>query len=202
MLVLLSLCSFISVTKNEHNATWMKIFHHYSGSGQYFANNSHALLSNQDGLFSIMGILDSSYQKYNLYEFLLEYPEFDGYNRWKQTLLPYDDIEKTGYKAIGYEPVYISWEGQFWGGLVRSSQSSYTTIDGSCGAANWFYSIGTINGEFWPNQFPGPALTNTVRYNVQEVLLWIRVDFIPQHTKDIRLTGIYHIFLLSFLYGF
>jgi len=172
MIVLLVLL----VTKEQYNATWMKVFYHYSGSGSRFSGYSEALNCDSTDKFSILGRLNQTFQNGGKYEFLIQYPQVSGYNRWRQSLLPYDDIEKTGNQAQGYEPVSISWNGQFWGGLVRSTQTSWTIIDGSAGHTNWWYSVGTMDVQIWPNQFPGPALTDEQWILVNCVELWIRID--------------------------
>jgi len=188
MLFVITLLSFIAETKEEYNAKWMKIFYHYSGSGDYFANNIEALNSNTSNKFSILNKLNEKYQVNGKYEFLLQYPEVSGFNRWKQSYLPYDDIEILGNKAIGYEPVSISWSERKWGGLVRSNYPDRTTIDGSAGHSNWYYSIGTIKDEWWPKKIPGPAIDYDNPYYVERVSLWIRVDHLAGPTKSLKKT--------------
>jgi len=58
--------------KSFQGATWLKIFHHDSSSGQYFNNFSEALKCNSNTKFSIIGEIDTTYKFNDKYEFLLE----------------------------------------------------------------------------------------------------------------------------------
>jgi len=174
-------------TKVFNNATWLKIFHHDSSTGQYFNNFSESLNCNSYYKYSIIGKIDQTYRRNGKFEFLLEYPELNGYNQWKQTYNPKDNPEIGGTTATGYESVNIGYSGMYWGGLVVSNYQQ-TAIDGSTGHLNWFYSIGCYSSTWMPNKFPGPALDNNDNwYAVSKVLLWVRTnDTIPTVTTHLK----------------
>jgi len=165
----------VSETKVAYGATWLKVFMHDSSSGQYFLSYSEALNSNGLYKFSILGEIDDKYKNNGKFEFLLEYPQFNKYNRWKQTYNPKDNPEVSGNKATGYEPVSIYYSGQFWGGLVKSSDSR-TAFDGSAGHENWFYALGSYSSWGSPNQFPGPALDDTTYYAASKIVLYVKTN--------------------------
>ena len=171
LLVFGSVCE----TKVAYGATWLKVFMHDSSSGQYFLSYSEALNSNGLYKFSIMGEIDGKYKNNGKFEFLLEYPQFNKYNRWKQTYNPKDNPEVEGMSAVGYEDVNITYRGRTWGGLVKSSDFR-TAFDGSAGDGNWFYAVGSYAQ--WGNarEFPGPAVNDNTYYGVKKVLLWVRID--------------------------
>ena len=167
----------LSDSKIAHGCRWLKVFYHDSSTSSFFSSYSEALSSKTQYKYSIIGEIDSKYQFNGKYEFLLEYPGIDGYNRWRQTYNPKDNPETSGQAAIGYEGVNISFPGRFWGGLVRSTNSN-TAFEGSAGHANWWFAIGCYNPEVSPNLFPGPALSDTQYITVTKVFLWVRIDHI------------------------
>ena len=107
------------------------------------------------------------------FEFLLEYPELNGYNRWKQNNFPLNEEESNNIKADGYEEIHISWRNYNWGGLIKSS-SQFALIDGSVGNSAWYYAIGyTGKSHVWSGGTPGPYSL------IHEVFLWIRINMHP-----------------------
>ena len=156
-------------------ATWLKIFYHDSSSGKFFSNYSEVLKFSSSCKFSVIGEVDSKYKYKDKYEFLLEYPEFNKYNRWRQTLNPKDNPEVEGQKAKGYEAIDIAYSGMYWGGLVKSSYTQ-SAFDGSAGHKYWYFAIGCYQS--WPsdNKFPGPAIYEFNYYVVSKVILWVRID--------------------------
>lgn len=143
-------------------------------------NFSHAINCDSENMYSILHMLNDKYKINGKFEFLLEYPELGGCNRWKQSLNPLFDTDDSA-QAVGYEGINISWSVTQWGGLVRSSQKSFTVLDGSCGSVNWHYAIGVYKGNSYSNTqcpplgdcFPGPSSINRV------VLLWVRINGNP-----------------------
>ena len=167
--MILSFIFFKKIIKTEFKENWIKIFHHNSQNGDFFINSNEVLFSNKTNKYSILGYINDSWKINNSFEFLLEYPQLIGYNRWKQSLHPKDNPEiGDNNKAIGYEAINITWKEQKWGGLVKSNPGDQTFIDGSCGSiGHYWYSIGlyvSFNGGI-----PGP---NYIVVN--EVILWIR----------------------------
>ena len=197
MIFILLTFSFSFIIKESYGAKWLKIFYHNSTGGKYFKNISHTLNSNSLQLYSILDKLNQNFSIDGYYEFLLEYPGYVGYNRWKQLLLPFNDFETTT-SAKGYTEISCSWKEQYWGGLVRSSRSTQILLDGSAGHINWFYSIGVISpAEYYP-KFPGPSINNQV-ITVYEVYLWIRILNTFPFEKNYSFNSLFKFFRISFL---
>jgi len=169
------LSQVVSESKFFKGATWFKIFYHDSSIGDYFHNYSEVLKCSSCRKFSVIGEIDSKYKYNDKYEFLLEYPEFNKYNRWRQTHNPKDNPEVEGQKADGYEGVDITYSGMYWGGLVKSSFTQ-SAFDGSAGHNYWYYAIGCYSKWVNDNVFPGPSIDLSTGYAVKSVLLWVRVD--------------------------
>jgi len=177
--MLLSLLSlFYYETKDCYGASWLKVFYHDSSTGSYFQSYSEALSINLTKRYSIIGSIDERFKNNDKFEFLLEYPQYNKINRWKQTLNPKDNPEVEGMQAEGYEAVNISFHGKSWGGLVKSSDSR-TALDGSAGSLSWYFSIGCYTSSWKPNLFPGPAIDSDTAYAVSEVYMWVRIDNTP-----------------------
>lgn len=160
--------------KEQYGATWLRVFHHNSKSGTVlFTSDSEVLNSDTQNKQSILNKIDVFKGNDDKYEFLLEYPQISGYNRWKQSERPQDDNLADGNsdaKATGYEAISISWSGNDWGGLTLSTTPDSTYIDGSVGSGKWYYSIGAKKA--YKNGIPAPdgsSLSGTVD-------LWIRID--------------------------
>ena len=165
-------------------------------NNKFFANFDETLKCNKPQLYSILGDLNESYQINGSYEFLLEYPSVIGYNRWIQSLLPQNNNDAL--LVQGYKPISISWNYEYWNGLVRSTVTHSTLIDGSVGSSNWYYSIGCIYSPWAPN-FPGPNSTLLLT----EVSLWIRVkDEIKFKTLTSKSNFNLKLFLIVFLNSF
>ena len=113
---------------------------------------------------SILYNLSSYKNKNGQFEFLLEYSDVDGYNRWIQTSNPIETIEDvTGYKAVT-----VSWPSDSWYGLANSN-SGNTLLDGNKGTGR-FYNVGVISG-----------ISSGVQINNSYVTkgstdLWVRID--------------------------
>jgi len=163
----------LSKSLSKYGSRWKLVFYQNTNGGVFFSQINDGLFCDNARSYSILSNLDESYKFNGKYEFLLEYPAVTGYNRWRQSLNPINDIETNDKTAIGYEAVHIDWTAKFWGGLVRSS-SSYSLLDGSAGTSHWWYAIGVITNGYSPN-FPGPAIEGLSDGTpVQEVYLWVR----------------------------
>ena len=183
MFLIIFLTFFI---KNQFGVNWLKIFYHYSGNGDYFLNFNEALNISSPNKYSILLFIDDKYKINNKFEFLLEYPEFNNYNRWKQSKHPLNNLDNDQL-VEGYEPIYIGFNSG-WVGLVKSSDSR-TVIDGHAGGY-WYYSIGTQIGGWTNNQFPGPPPNSN---SVKNCSLWLRIDNIK--SKYLKKNSI-HFYLL------
>jgi len=162
---------------NKLNAYWDLIFEHNSSQGDFFSGINSPINCSKTNLYSNLVNLNDLYLIDGYYEFLLEYPELIGFNRWLQKNNPMNELEQTGKTATGYTPINISWSGRYWGGLCKSN-SPTTYIDGSTQNTEvWWYSIGS-NVEFEKsNGIPGPctALSRDSCIIVRHVKLYARI---------------------------
>ena len=171
-----------SLYKSAYHANWFLIFHHNSNGG-YFSSNE-LLMYYSEHKYSALETLEK-YRINGYFEFLLEYPQLDGYNRFIQKSNP----TKTA-SIEGYRKKHLSWELHDFGGLALSSDPSCTYIDGSPGNGNdWFYSIGLYNK--WDyGDIPGPYNKGEGDYYLHEVNLWIRIYNLnsckPNHRNHIN----------------
>ena len=156
-------------------ASWKKIFFQDSNIGSY-DDIYDALDSNKPGMYSILKEASSSdHYGDNSYEFLLEYPEKKGYNRWKQNIFPTEQPYDNSMEVVpGYFNISTTWTWNSWGGLARSP-CQCVLLDGSIGSGFWFYSIGHKGNcdSYYNTTFPGPT------GRVTKVYLWMRI-------KDIK----------------
>ena len=157
----------------------MLVFYHNATGGHLFSNESEAIHTDSFQKYSVLDKINTDFLINGKYEFLLEYPGINGYNRWRQSLNPLHDIEQNGCQAKGYEPIQVQWTVKSFGGLVRSSQVANNLIDGSAGVLDhWWYSIGNYVGNSWsyancpPNGgcFGGPGEKAYIQH------LWIRIN--------------------------
>lgn len=168
--------------KYSLNKTWLLIFRHNSVKGGFFIDSNEARFSMNPNKFSLLSRINSSFKVTNdnadfFYEFILEYPELEGFNHWSQELFPSD--ERTETDQVGYKELsQISWSNSYWGGLAlneHEKESSY--IDGSPLTQTWHFAIGAYKSYLIDNQFPGPCLIqNSCKNSVSEVKLWMRLD--------------------------
>ena len=155
-------------------ATWLKIFHHkVSDSNDFYTDINSYLSSNTDNVFSILGAY-TFYPRYDPsnYEFLLYYPQYEGYNRWLQSNFPLDEVESSGKAQVtGFKNISCDWNYNSWGGLVKTDLSDCSLIDGSVGHGHVFYSIGFKQncGNYGKTNFPSFNDTAT------EFFFWVRV---------------------------
>ena len=193
--------------KVEHNALWLLAFQHNTALGPFNSQNVKYHL--QPGKFSILSRISNSHyvKRFNeSYEFLLEYPnEFQGeYNRWLQNKDPdlEQDEDNTHIKADGFTPIALSWSYGF-GGLMKSVwPASY--LDGQTGSKHWFYAIGDLSDQYYPNT-PGPFTEQNGQingHNVSCVKLWIRISKPNDicQTKPLNFPKIYYQNLFYFLF--
>ena len=89
------------IVKEDYCAKWLRILYHNTANNEYFNDSNDALLSlNNQNKYSILKYLPyvHTYQ-YRKFEFLLEYPGLNGFNRWKQTSNPTKNSDVYGYEA-------------------------------------------------------------------------------------------------------
>ena len=153
--------------KKQYGAAWVLVFLHDSSTGLYYSNTE-VLSTSSQYKYSILNYLeDFKYQ--GVWEFLLEYPELQGYNRWNQSSNPTKSTSVTDYN-----PIHITWDINDWNGLALSSTSN-TFIDGSPTSNSFFYSIGLYRQ--WRESIPGPYNITDDEYEaIHKVLLWARIS--------------------------
>ena len=152
-------------TKTFGGATWLKVYYTNSKNGTVLWKDIDELgFSLQAYKWSILGMLPYFYNNTWKYEFLLEYPSLNKYNRWRQTSNPL----LASQSVSGYSPISIQMSGNNWGGLsLSSTKGTSTIIDGSPGSTDWYYAIGQ------QAVYQGGIPANDP--SVQEVYLWIRI---------------------------
>lgn len=158
--------------KEFDGAVWLRIFHHnnLNGTELWSSISQSSLEDGYDVLHrqSILAYLDD-YKGESGFEFLLEYSDLEGYNRWIQSTNPLKTTKNSSMtKVPGYQSVSISWNTANWGGLAKSN-SGATLLDGSIGNNNWFYAIGAKTN--YNGGIPGPNQVIT-----GSVDLWVRID--------------------------
>ena len=124
------------IIKNQFGVSWIQVFYHDYQIDQNWFNEENVQFYNEEGKFSILSQLES-FRINNHFEFLLQYPEHSGFNRWKQTSNPTLSKIVTGYSPVGT----LSWTSNDWGGLALSNYSN-CFIDGSPQSGDWYFCIG------------------------------------------------------------
>ena len=169
--------------KYEHNAWWANIFFHYSTNGEYFNNsdpNRSPLFCKNENTYSYLGDISNKYRVNNKFEFLLEYPEYPGYNRWTQTINPLYSrgvaISQMGFEAVGS----LSWSATV-GFTALHQITSYEATFLKCAEveSSWHYAIGAYHFYNVTNTIPGPYIAAYDGKYVKSVLLWIRLPIHP-----------------------
>ena len=155
------------IYKLERNSIWLLLFHHDLTIGEYFYSQEEGkrCLNYTGGKYSILYTLNKEYRINGKFEFLLEYPEINKSNQWRQSNNPLHQPLIRGQNVTGYTPIDIQMTVNMWCGLYH--HPGYTLLSSSHDNG-WFYSIGTISQLFSPC-FPGPGTNSKI------VSLWVRV---------------------------
>ena len=164
------------IIQGKFNKSWLLLFHHDSSQGDYFHDYSEIEYLNTKNKFSILGFINKNFQINGAYEFLLEYPNLNGYNLWKQTKFPLE--VKEGGDSNGYikDSCECEWKNDPFSGLMLSGNNN-SFIDG-CNGGFWYFAIGAkaADSQASPNTFPGPYDKVTGEFfSVSEVNLWLHV---------------------------
>ena len=149
--------------KQFDGATWLRLFHHNVKKNVYWDSIAQSMIDGgYDSLYkqSILYSLASFKNKNNEYEFLLEYSDLGGYNRWIQSSNPIEATENVA----GYKAIKTTWNADSWYGLATSS-SGNAKLDGTKGN-NYYYGIGLLK--------PYPVYSKI--YSKESTDLWVRVD--------------------------
>ena len=150
-----------------NGASWLKIFYHDADIGS-FSNVDEARSCNEAGKYSILEhARDIHHYWKDTYEFLLEYPELQGFNRWRQSVYPLDASNDNVGEFVN---VSCSCTIYNWKGLQRFL-SDCSLLEESIGSSLWYYAIGMKANcaENWLQYFPGPYDAKS------KVYLWMRV---------------------------
>ena len=165
--------------KTFEDVQWLKIFHHDCSEGEFFKAGSPELLNiNTKNLFSILYMINDRFKINGKYEFLLEYPEENKYNHWRQSVNPLDIIDQYGngvtthYYVDGYEKITVQMDSHNWGGLARSNWN-YALLEGSLGSPNWYYTIGQSANNWRNSTLAGYEYDDTIHI----VHLWIGITY-------------------------
>ena len=165
--------------KGKFGKTWLLLFHHNSSTGDYFENYEEIEYINTTTKFSIFGFITEDFKIDGQYEFLLEYPELSGYNKWKQTEFP--TTVNESYSSNGYDPLTCdcTWSSYPFSGLSLSNDTQYTFLDASNSATRWYFSIGAKRNNpanNIANTFPGPKVLDNPSIVVSHVFLWLHIS--------------------------
>ena len=170
-------------TKYFNEKYWLLLFfQNVTKREDFITEYSEFLFVNKKEKFSIFNYVHQDKNNFttnDFYEFLLEYPSLGGYNQWKQSIFPLDANESQSDQTVGFDAQEsnLTWTSQFRG-LIISSRSEYTFLDGAVGYDDWWFTIGAkTNYRSYPLAFPGPCLDGSggERYTVQTVFLWIHI---------------------------
>ena len=131
---------------------WLRIFYHDYSTSEAFDDLEEAKHTNSQYKFSILDEIDESYKIGGKYEFLLNYTVENSSNWWRQNNFPlYENITNNESYVEGYEPIMISWNESWWGGMQRTPfHEKYgctpCLIDGALFEDKWYYAIGIVKG--------------------------------------------------------
>ena len=166
--------------KEEFGAKWLKIFYHNSTGINFFTKEEAPYNVNDPAKYSILKLIprirryDSS-----VFEFLIEFPELEGFNRWTQIANPLN--VKSPIEDIGFSPISLTWNGSIFAGIARSSYVDNAFMDCCANSSTyWHYAIGAFSKWGEADQMPGPRVglpddPHAYHINVREVQLFIRV---------------------------
>ena len=149
--------------KYQYDCWWSIIFFHNSSTGSYFSKTDplrNPLSCSTIDLYSYIGDLNDRYRVSGKFEFILEYLELKGYNRWTQTLNPLKAYEGMSDEEIGYSPVgTLSWPYRSFSAMhqpkVATKNTCFMCISNE---VNWHYAIGAYDFYSEESTFPGPFL--------------------------------------------
>ena len=180
--------SIVTIGKYQYKrfvgVSWLLIFYHNVKLGGNFNSEAEARTANEKYKFSILDEIkdDERFRIDGKFEFLLQFSDIKGFNRWKQTNFPLNEENNNniGDKVEGYENISISWTENRWGGLAKTVLKNGACVpcllDGTIKHPNYFYTIGNYGCN-------GGYLTSSPANNddTNEVALWIRVQ--PIHVN-------------------
>ena len=174
---------FSYALKEEYNAKWLKIFDHNSTDSNFFSTQSEVLFSINKNKYSILEYLPKINRYDNFYEFTLEYPGHDGFNRWKQSISPLNvRVGTAEYSNIEYYAINNTWNDCFSSLVLTNNYYQNTFLSSSCTNGYWVYAIGAFQQWVNKNSFPGTVYyvgsQLSTLFVVSRAIIWIRIkDF-------------------------
>lgn len=188
------------LTLSAFGCSWQLIFFH-NATGQNLFNKAsgEALFVNTTQKFSILGSLTNNFKRNGYFEFLLEYPEMSYNNevyriRWRQKKNPIKAVSGTD---IGYTPIHVPSNRVNFAGLVVSTESSATFLDGT--HSGWFYAIGSYAHYMDKNTFPGPYRTDSSGKEIAVSLAKLYVRIYNTCSCRIRRTSLSNLLLIQLI---
>lgn len=161
----------LEVITHNDGTKWVPIVQHCVDSGStLYSGVAQAKQCSTVGKISNLYLFEKTHNIFKnsngQYEFILEYPEWQNWNRWKQTSSP---LANT---ITGYSAVKTTWsKSGFWGISISSSPSA-TYLD--CGGSNnWWYAICSF--ENYNNGIPGPEISANDTITKYFTYLYVRV---------------------------
>lgn len=146
--------------KVAYGALWMRLYHHYSGTDEYFLSSSQCYSLNEN-TYSIISDFPYNNLSKRFYTYLLEYKQIPSFQIWRQ------DNYLNESKPINYQ--YIKgYKWPYFEGLSLSKKENCLDYTGI--GQYWWFSIGTSSLSYYPH-FPGP-LNDLVQY----ADLWIMIQ--------------------------
>ena len=169
------------------NALWLRVFYHNASLGDYFTTKEEVGYINTQQMFSIIGSIDETYQIAGYYEFLYEVPGYEGYNRWKQKVHPFQTTAASTSESNGYKPIELSWIESFDGGISITIGTFRSFYDCSVGNnSQWWYPIGAKSK--WVTENKLPAFQNEGNVEASTIVLWIRLPTKTELFENFRIT--------------
>ena len=165
--------------KHFNEKPWLLLFYqNISKEEDFITEYSEFLFVDEREKFSIFQYVyqhKNEFKTNGFYEFLLEYPSLSGYNEWMQGIFPLDANESNSDKTVEFQEdgSHTSWYD--FHGLICSSNTNTSFLDGSVGDTGWWYTIGAKTYYTIPLVFPGPDTEGEGGYKIQTVFLWIHI---------------------------
>ena len=155
--------------------------HNLTQESDRFLNDDEARDANSSNKYSILGKIEREQKKYlidGMFEFILEYPEIEGCNHWKQKLFP---TQANHSVENGFIDLGSTYSDNYWRGLSLSNCNDCSYIDGSPFDNTWFFPIGQKDSYQKQYCIPDPIYEQgTSKYPcVSDIKLYIRC---PENT--------------------
>ena len=176
---------------------WLKVYEHNASENDYFTSIEQVAYVNQKNMFSILGSINNSFKVGGYYEFFYEVPGYQGYNRWKQKLHPFETSDDTTIEEIGFKPVKLTWTEPIFGGISKSqSPATFFNGDGYGDYESWWwYPIGPKQSDTnYPGTIPA-CYPNQAPANI----MWVRLPTTTGRLEKIRTCEQVHYKPMSYL---